>query len=146
KHVRLKYSTTFAQQNQCFHSAENTSAWHFPFSTDTLEGPEAIDTAILFVSDIEASLEEQRDGKTIHWYQVIYTTEEGEHTGWVCSEGQQHVSLHSQWSWPGFDVVDNTQLTLDQYFARHMLAGNNVTEEEKSTFQAPAQAVETGPI
>src|SRR5699024_1927557 len=134
------------QEEGILHDAENIEAWHFPFSTDALEGPEAKGTTTLFVNDIEASLEEQRDGETIHWYQVSYTTEDGEHTGWVCSQGQQHVSLHSQWGWPGFEVVDNTQLTLDQYFARQMLAGNNVTEEEKSTFQAPAQAVETGPI
>src|SRR5699024_5628398 len=104
------------------------------------------DTAILFVSDSEASLEEQRDGETIHWYQVTYPTKDGEHTGWVCSQGQAHVSLHSQWGWPGFEVVNNTALTLDQYFARQMLAGNNVLEEEKTTFKAPAQAVEAGPI
>ncbi|HLR76254.1 MAG TPA: hypothetical protein VK106_01250, partial [Balneolaceae bacterium] len=135
-----------AQEKDTPHGAENTEAWHFPFSTDALEGPEATDTAILFVSDSEASLEEQRDGETIHWYQVTYPTKDGEHTGWVCSQGQAHVSLHSQWGWPGFEMVNNTALTLDQYFARQMLAGNNVLEEEKTTFKAPAQAVEAGPI
>src|SRR5699024_1663434 len=134
------------QEKDTPHDAENTEAWHFPFSTDALEGPEATDTAILFVSDSEASLEEQRDGETIHWYQVTYPTKDGEHTGWVRSQGQAHVSLHSQWGWAGFEVVDNTQLTLDQYFARQMLAGNNVLEEEKNTFKAPAQAVEAGPV
>jgi len=134
------------QEEGTLHDAENIEAWHFPFSSDSLEAPKASENTVLFVEDIEATLTEQRGDDVIHWYQVTYATDDGEHTGWVCSQGQQHVSLHSQWGWPGFEVVDNTQLTLDQYFARQMLAGNNVTEEEKSTFQAPAQAVETGPI
>lgn len=83
-----------------------------------------------------------QDDKQAHWWKITAGTSDGNsREGWVCETGHQNVQWHSPWEWPGFELVDNTSVSLLDSFKRHLYVYELLFDGDKEAFEPSAVSV-----
>jgi hypothetical protein len=80
-----------------------------------------------------------QDDKHATWWKVTVGTAEGEsREGWVRDTGHPHVESHSPWDWPGFELVDNTSVSVVDSFKRHLHVYDMLFDGDREEFEPSA--------
>ena len=87
------------------------------------------------------------DDHNVHWWLVpIGTTDGGSASGWVCEEGHPATLWESAWAWPGFAIVDATNIKLVDAFKRNLSVTGAANAPERQQFEPSVQAVGGDPL
>jgi hypothetical protein len=89
-----------------------------------------------------------RDGKEgAQWWQITVGTAKGENAvGWVCEKNHPQTQWQSQWAWPGFDVVDNTSVSVIDMFKRFLFVTGQLFDGEGESFKLSASNVNSSQL
>jgi hypothetical protein len=83
-----------------------------------------------------------QDDKQAHWWKITVGTADGNsREGWVCDTGHPLVQWHSPWEWPGFELIDNTSVSLVDAFKRHLYVYDMLFDGDKEQFEPSALSV-----
>ena len=83
-----------------------------------------------------------QDDKQAHWWKITVGTADGNNReGWVCDTGHPLVQWHSAWEWPGFELIDNTSVSLIDSFKRHLYVYDMLFDGDKEQFEPSAMSV-----
>jgi hypothetical protein len=83
-----------------------------------------------------------QDDKKAHWWKVTVGTSDGNsREGWVCDTGHPNVQPRSAWEWPGFELIDNTSVSVLDSFKRFLYVQELLFDGDKESFEPSAVSV-----
>ncbi|AOI58179.1 hypothetical protein WI26_11490 [Burkholderia diffusa] len=122
----------------------------FPLSFSNAKGPGADFRYVIRRVDLEKNRAGNiaKDGKGRHWYYVtIGTKDGGTRTGWVCEQDHPLVRMCGPWDWPGFELIDNSNITPIDMLKRYIhVAEQFLADEDKTEFETSAATVNASPL
>ena len=82
------------------------------------------------------------DDQDVHWWKIEVGTGTGKSgSGWVRGKDHPNTEWQSPWAWPGFEVVDGTEVPMADMFKRFILVNGQALPDEETSFQASAVTV-----
>jgi len=83
----------------------------------------------------------------VHWWQLTFPTSDGESTmGWVCEANHPGTSWESPWAWPGFEIVDATDVAITDAFERNLVVTSAAEGLEALKYQDAMARVDASPM
>ena len=123
-------------------TAAGIKAWSaFPLNVSNARGPAVGFDEVFSRGELDKLGDgaKAQDDKQVHWWKITAGTADGNsREGWVCDTGHQNVQWHSPWEWPGFEVVDNTSVSLLDSFKRHLYIYEMLFDGDKEAFEPSA--------
>jgi hypothetical protein len=87
------------------------------------------------------------DEQGLHWWRVAFATAEGKtRHGWVCEKNHPGTQWLNPWAWPGFEIVDATDIALTDAFQRNLVVTGSATGQEQSKFKPATDTVNNTPL
>lgn len=122
-----------------------TKAWSsFPLNVSNAHGPAAGFDDVYSRSELDklGAAAKAQDDKAAQWWKITVGTADGNsREGWVCETGHEHVGWHSAWEWPGFELIDNTSVSVIDSFKRHLYVYDMLFDGDKADFEPSALSV-----
>jgi predicted chitinase len=82
------------------------------------------------------------DDQGVHWWHVQYGASDGKPArGWVCEKNHPNTSWQSPWAWPGFEIVDATDIALTDAFLRNLVVTGSADWQEEHKFKTSVDTV-----
>jgi flagellum-specific peptidoglycan hydrolase FlgJ len=120
----------------------NMKAWSgFPLDLAHARGPAAGFDEVFSHAELGklgADAKAQDDTHATWWKITVGTSDGDSREGWVRDTGHKLVESHSPWDWPGFDLVDNTGVSMVDSFKRHLHVYDMLFEGDKEEFEPSA--------
>lgn len=116
-------------------------AWsRFPLQVANATGPTA---NYLRVAAIKTLKTTATDDKGVRWWEIDVDTPDasGNTLGWACETGH----LQSPWEWPGFEIVSETAMLVDQH-GKQIIDERLDTPADKDDFKAKAERAKEGAL
>lgn len=83
-----------------------------------------------------------RDDKQVNWWNVTVGTADGNsREGWICAADALRAKWQSPWEWPGFQLIDNTSVSLIDSFKRHLYVYDMLFDGDENEFKPSAISV-----
>lgn len=124
-----------------------TDGWNeFPLKLANAKGPAATFQDVFTQSELQ-QIESAEDDQRQHWWKITIGTGKGDSTtGWVCDKGHPNTSWQSQWAWPGFEIVDNTSISIVDSFKRAVYVTKELLDGEEDEFKPSALGVNSSEL
>src|SRR5690606_6340362 len=122
-------------------TSASIAAWsQFPLQMANSTGPTA---NYLRVAAIETLKSTATDDKGVRWWEIDVDTPDasGNTLGWACESGH----LQSPWEWPGFEIVSETAMLVDQH-GKKIIDERLDTPVDKDDFKAKAERAKEGEL
>lgn len=118
----------------------------FPLKIANAQGP-AVTFQDVFTPGELQQLPSAQDDQKHKWWEITVGTGKGESaTGWVCSKNHPNVAWQSPWEWPGFEIVDNTSVSIVDAFKRSLYVKRELFDSEDEEFKPAALDVSSSPL
>lgn len=127
-----------------------TPAWSaFPLQVANATGAEVPFSHVRSRAELERTSPGYRavdaDGKK--WWRVDVGADRGARAGgWVCEKDHPKVSWQSPWAWPGFEFVEEGEVTPADLLSRDLLQSGDARAGERADFKARADKVEASAL
>jgi hypothetical protein len=120
----------------------NVKAWaEFPLDVANARGPATGFDEVFSHSELDklGADAKAQDGNHATWWKITVGTTDGDsREGWVCDTAHNLVESHSPWDWPGFELVDNTSVSVVDSFKRHLHDYDMLFDGDKEEFEPSA--------
>ena len=120
-------------------------AWRdFPLQVSNATGPAAGFDEVYSRGELDKFGADAKavDDKKANWWKITVGTADGNsREAWVCGTGHPRVQWHSPWEWPGFQLIDNTSVSLVDLFKRHLYVYDMLFDGDKEQFEPSALSV-----
>ncbi|CAG9191414.1 conserved hypothetical protein [Paraburkholderia tropica] len=118
----------------------------FPLKIANAQGP-AVAFQDVFTPGELQQLPSAQDDQKHKWWEITVGTGKGESTtGWICSKNHPEVAWRSPWEWPGFEIVDNTSVSIVDAFKRSLYVKRELFDSEEDEFKPAALDVSGSPL
>ncbi|MDN7931446.1 lytic transglycosylase domain-containing protein [Burkholderia metallica] len=119
---------------------------NFPLKVSLADGPGTDFRDVFRVADLNkkapqdvAREDKDANGKVKRWWNVTVGTKDGKSLqGWVREKDHPKVNLCSPWDWPGFELVDNSSVTMADMSKRYLFVAGLAMEEDQADFKPSA--------
>jgi len=126
-------------------SPKGLRAWRrFPLQVKSLAGPTIDDSLILPRAYLDGLADDSRvvDDQGVHWWALHVPAGNGGRTWrWVCEKDHPGTRWESPWAWPGFEIVDATDIKLTDAFRRNLVVTDSAQAREKAEYASSKEAV-----
>jgi predicted chitinase len=120
-------------------------AWRdFPLQVSNAKAPPAAFDEVYSRGELNKLGAEAKaqDDKQVNWWKVTVGTADGKsREGWICATDALHAKWHSAWEWPGFQLIDNTSVSLVDSFKRHLYVYEMLFDGDEDEFKPNALSV-----
>ncbi|CAB3796248.1 hypothetical protein LMG28688_04267 [Paraburkholderia caffeinitolerans] len=118
----------------------------FPLKIANAQGPATTFQDVFTPGELQ-QLHSTEDDQKHKWWEITVGTGKGESTtGWVCGKDHPNVAWQSPWQWPGFEIVDNSSVSIVDAFKRSLYVKRELFDSEEQEFKPTALDVSGSPL
>ncbi|MDR6202028.1 glycoside hydrolase family 24 protein [Paraburkholderia graminis] len=123
-------------------SVGTVNAWkNFPLQVANAKAPSASFQDVFSRAELDhlGDAARAQDDNGVHWWRISVGTGQGDSTtGWVCEKTHPQTQWVSPWAWPGFEIVDNTSVSVVNAFKRFLFVSGQLLDGEADSFKPTA--------